>query len=113
MDTKTEYYYIYEYDMKRIPPKDELMRIILLGGWTTDSPFINARNEMQGMGNVMKGLVENDRARYIVLQSNKSWPSEIETYLETHYWQDVEAKLVDSFEAGEETYLIYDYDVVS
>ena len=113
MDAKTEYYYIYEYDMKRIPPKDELMRIIMLGGWTTDSPFINARNEMQGMGNVMKGLVENNRARYIVLQSNKAWPSEIETYLETHYWQDVEANLVDSFEAGEETYLIYDFDVVS
>ena len=113
MDAKTEYYYIYEYDMKRIPPKDELMRIILLGGWTTDSPFINARNEMQNMGNVMKGLVENDRARYLVLQSNKKWASEIETYLETHYWQDVEAKLVDSFEAGEETYLIYDFDAVS
>lgn len=113
MDAKTEYYYIYEYDMKRIPPKDELMRIILLGGWTTDSPFINARNEMQDMGNVMKGLAENDRARYIVLQSNMKWASQIETYLETHYWQDVEAKLVDSFEAGEETYLVYDFDVVS
>ena len=113
MDAKTEYYYIYEYDMKRIPPKDELMRIILLGGWTTDSPFINARNEMQGMDNVMKGLVENDRARYVVLQSNKTWPSEIETYLETHYWQDVEAKLVDSFEAGQQKYLIYDFAVVS
>ena len=113
MDTKTEYYYIYEYDMKRIPPKDELMRIILLGGWTTDSPFINARNEMQDMGNVMKGLAENDRARYIVLESNKKWPSQIEAYLETHYWQDVEVKLVDSFEAGQQKYLVYDFAVVS
>lgn len=113
MDTKVEYHYLGEYDMKTIPPQNELMRIFLLGGWTTGSPFINARNEMMGMDNVMKGLVENERARYLVVKSNEYRVKEMEVFLETHYWNDVEAKLVDSFKTDEYEYFVYDFSVAA
>ena len=113
MDTKVEYRYLVEYGMKTIPPQNELMRIFLLGGWTTGSPFINTRNEMMGMDNVMKGLVENERARYLVMKSNEYRVAEMEAYLEAHYWNDVEAKLVDSFKTDEYEYFVYDFSVAA
>ena len=111
MDTNAEYPYLVEYGMKEIPPKDELERVILLGGWSVNSPYVNARNEMMGMDNVMKGLVKNDRARYLVMESSKKRAAEMETYLESHYWNDVVVDQVDSFEAGGVKYLIYDFSV--
>ena len=81
---------------------DELQhRIIGIGGWASRSPFTDAKNEAVGMENPMKGLLDNENARFV--SGSERVTKYVYQYLKEHYDKNAKCELVDTI-SGDNTY---------
>lgn len=87
----------WSYGFKNLPTAGFLEQNICLGGWTVDSPFVNARNELAGMPNIVRDLVENDSARFIC--NGRDFPLHLLAFIQQTYCPDARMEIVDHIEA--------------
>lgn len=81
------------YGYVNLPSEDVLEHNMSLGGWTVNAPFIDARNEEAGMANIVKGLVENDRAYFISAYTEV--PDYLLSYIREHYYPNAKMERLD------------------
>jgi hypothetical protein len=98
----------FSYRLRGLPERDLIYRSCSMGGWETHSPFRQAQYQQLGMENVLKGLVENDKARLIL---GGAKPDSIQKYLREHYYPECTYTLVDTIECPETdaTLKVYDF----
>ncbi len=82
---------------KFLPSSEFLDRNICIGGWSTNSPYINARNDEVGMTNVVKGLVDNPRARFI--SEDDELIQHLYGFIREEYYPDAKLSVVEELEA--------------
>lgn len=92
------------YEQKYLPTNQFLEKNLSVGGWITNAPFINARNDLAGMPNVIKGLAENDNAYFVTLFDGMG--NIIYNYLKSEYYPDLTFEVVDEIDG----YKIYKFD---
>ena len=110
MDVFTMADFEYDYGLRDLPVQDDLLRCISLGGWTVGAPYIAERNAEMGLANPMRDIAVNGEARFVT--STDGYASELESYLEQHYYDDVSCELADSFVTDKgTTYNVYHYTV--
>lgn len=99
------------YNHRYIPPADVLDRHISIGGWSSGSPFLIARNDQIGMANIIEGLVRNDRARLV--SSESGFAELVLAFIRDHYCPTAEMSIVDvvDYEKEDENirYMVYDF----
>lgn len=100
----------HSYKLRYLPSREFLEKNISIGGWSTDSPYINARNAMVGMPNVVRGLVENERAYFVC--SDLATTEHLLGFIRSEYHPDAVAQQVDMLcnEKGELCY-VYEFRV--
>lgn len=86
----------WSFGFRNLPTAGFLDQNICLGGWTVDAPFIDARNEQAGMPNIVKGLVEDDSARFIC--NGGAFPIHLLAFIQQTYCPDARMEVVDSLE---------------
>lgn len=86
----------WSYGFKNLPTTEFLEQNICLGGWTVDSPFIEARNEQVGMPNIVKGLIDNGSARFIC--NGRDFPLHLLAFIQQTYYPDACMEIVDHVE---------------
>lgn len=93
------------YQLRYLPSREFLEKNISIGGWSTDSPYINARNAMVGMPNVVRGLVENECAYFIC--SDLATTEHLLGFIRSEYHSDAMVQQVDMLhnEKGEPCYV--------
>ena len=110
MDVFTMADFEYDYGLRGLPVRDDLLRCVSLGGWTAGAPYIAARNVEAGLPNPMRDVAVNGEARFIT--STDGYAADLESYLEQHYYDDVSCELADSFVTDKgTTYNVYRYTV--
>jgi len=79
-----------------VAPYDEYLasRVITTGGWTSHSPYLDARNKSINMENPIKGLVYNEHAYYMSTGTQSA--DALLTYLREHYYPNATYEQVDS-----------------
>lgn len=96
------------YEFRFLPSEEFLERNISIGGWSTDSPYIQARNEMVGMTNIVAGLVENDHARYV--SSDAENVRHLHEFIRQQYYPEATMQVVDALQDGEgKLYFVYEF----
>ena len=74
------------YLMRALPEREDIERMVLLGGWTSRSPFVSARNAQAGASDPIKALAERSDAVYII--RHPEFAERLLTYLHEHHFPD-------------------------
>ena len=79
-------------------------RMISLGGWASNSPYVAGRNERAHAANPIKALVENDKSLYVSATAKSCHV--LKRYLREHYYPNATFKKVGEVESWGKSYTL-------
>lgn len=96
----------YSYEHRYLPTTRFLEKNVQIGGWSTDSPYLRARNEAIGLPNVVKGLVERDDV-YLV-SSDPFFTERLLGFIRHEYFPNARVSVVDALRDSQgDSYDVY------
>lgn len=102
-----------EFKYRNLPNREYLLKNPCLGGWSSESPYIKARNREIGMESLLNGLIEQRNTRFIC--TDEQLASAILVFLREHghpqaKMEQVNTFLVESVSRGaDHQFLVYEY----
>lgn len=96
------------YDHRFLPSEEFMRKNICMGGWTSNAPFIHALWDEVGLSNMAKGLVENDRVRFV---THEKWLADaLLGFIRAYYYPDAEMQMTHAQYDVNSNWMFYVYD---
>lgn len=97
------------YEHRFLPTEDFLMKNICMGGWTSDAPFIIARDDEAGVGDQMDALVNGEHVQFVTYMDY--YATHLLGFIQTNYYPDAQMREVKRFRdpLTKETFVFYDF----
>ena len=102
-----------EFKHRNLPNREYLLKNPCVGGWSSESPFIEAMNREIRMDCLLKGLLEKPNSRFICIDERHA--SAILAFLREHGYPQAQMKQVDSifvdpaYEERDYLFNVYEY----
>lgn len=97
------------YEHRFLPTEDFLMKNISMGGWTSDAPFITARDDEAGVSDPIDALVNGEHVQFVSYMD--FYATHLLGFIQTNYYPDAQMREVKRFRdpVTKETFVFYDF----
>lgn len=97
------------YEHRFLPAEDFLLKNICMGGWTSDAPFIIARDEEAGVADPVDALVNGEKIQFVSYMD--FYADHLLGFIQTNYYPDAQMREVKRFRdpVTKETFTFYEF----